>query len=199
MTNMFKFSIIAVFFVISTLSLLRPADARDSRLLCAALAFTVAADYFLIIERSYEAGLVAFICAQTVYNIRYGGIKVRYVPVICAAFFALGYIVLGLSALFSLALVYAVLFGFSLAAAVRCFADRAYPFPNGCLVLAGMVSYAVCDVFVALHNSGTAFAWAHQNRIVFLIWLFYIPGKFMLSISGISFSSKRNINFMESS
>ena len=198
MTNIAKFSIVAACFALSLLALRKPVDKRDARLLCLGLAFTVIADYFLIIASSFEAGLMAFICVQIVYNIRYTGLNVKQSLALAAACFVFAFIA-GVSTLVSLALAYTVLFGFSLAAAARRFADRTYPFPNDCLILAGMVSCAICDVFVALLNSGTDFAAAREGRLVFLIWLFYIPGIFMLSISGISFSSKRNTNFMKSS
>jgi len=199
MTDMTKFLIIAGCFAVSVLALGRAADKRDSRLVCAALGFTVAADYFLLIKLNYELGLAAFIIVQIVYNIRYRGIKVKHALVLSAGLFALANVMAGLSVLYALALVYAVLFCFSLSAAVRCFYDGSYPFINGYLVLGGMVCYAVCDVFVALLNSGTAFALQQQRGIVFVIWLFYIPGMMALSISGIDFLSKRNTNFMESS
>lgn len=190
MTSILKFSIIAAIFVISLASWRRPLNPRDAKLLSAALACTVVADFFMLITLNYEAGLLAFICVQILYNKRYGGLKAWHSAVLAASFYALAYFVFGATALFSLALAYTVLFGFSFAAAIRCTVSGVYPSPNKYLILFGMLGYAICDVFVALLNSGTLYAAQHEHMIVLIIWLFYIPGKFMLAASGFKFPEK---------
>ena len=182
--NLIKFLMIVACFMVSMLSLRWPVDGRDARILCVALGLTVVADFFMVIERNYEAGLLVFICVQLAYNARYGGIKAGAALVLGAALFVFARLVFGAEVLVGLAVVYAALFAFSLSAAARRFADGAYPYPNNWLVMAGMISYAVCDIFVAVLNSGTAFAQEHACVIVMVIWIFYIPGKFMLALSG---------------
>jgi len=190
MTSILKFSIIAAIFAVSLAAWRRPLNPRDAKLLSAALAFTVVADFFMLIALNYEVGLLAFICVQILYNKRYGGLKPWHSAALAALFYALAYFVFGATVLVSLALAYTVLFGFSLTAAIRCTVSGVYPGPNKYLVLAGMLGYAICDVFVALLNSGTLYATQHEHMIVLIIWLFYIPGKFMLAVSGFKYSEK---------
>ena len=190
MTSLLKFSIIAVIFITSLLAWRDPLNPRDARLLSAALACTVIADYFMLIAYNYEVGVFVFICVQIMYNLRYGGLKLWQSAASAAFFCMLAYFAFGASLLISLALAYAVLFGCSLAAAVRCVVSGKYPRPNSWLILAGMFGYAICDVFVALLNSGTFFAAQHEHAIVMVIWLFYIPGKAMLAASGFKFPEK---------
>ena len=190
MTSMIKFLIIAAIFMVSLMAWRNPLSKYDARLLSAALAATVVADFFMLIIYNYEAGLLAFIIVQILYNKRYGGLKPLYSTALAAFFCMLAYFTFSASLLVSLALAYAVLFSFSLTAAVRCFISGIYPRPNSSLILIGMFGYAICDIFVALLNSGTIYAAQHEHIIVTLIWLFYIPGKLMIALSGFKFPEK---------
>jgi len=190
MASIFKFLIVAASFVISLIALRYPLNPRDSLLLSIALAFTVVADYFLLLSHRYEAGLLAFICVQIIYNMRYNGFRPAYSVVFAGGSYTLAHFAFGASVLISLALAYALLFSFSFAAAIRCIASGRYPYPNNYLVLAGMLCFAICDIFVGILNSGTGFAAQHAHTLIFLIWLFYIPAKLMLAASSFKFSEK---------
>ena len=190
MMSLVRFLIVVAIFATSLAAWHNPLSSRDSKITSAALAFTVIADFFLLITHNYEAGLFAFIFVQIMYNLRYNGLKPAVAASLAAAVTALSFFALGLDMLMSLALAYAVLFGFSLAAAFRSVASNKYPCPNNYLIIVGMTFYAICDVFVAILNSNTEFALRHTYAIAFLVWLFYAPGKFMLALSSFKFGGE---------
>ena len=190
MTNdMIKFTAILICFAIAVAG--RDAlNKRDYGLLAAAMAATVAADFFLVIVFNYIVGVAFFCAVQVLYNLRFGGTaRLKILPftlVAPAIFFA----ATG-NALVAVALLYAQLFVLSYAAMLQTLRKKIWPTPNGILILVGMTAFVLCDISVAIWNLGR---WdiITNTDITSLahaaIWLFYTPAQICLALSARRFT-----------
>lgn len=153
-------------------------SAHDLRTLQLAMIATCAADFNMLITENIFAGICLFCVVQFIYCYRYAGIGHCFVLlmflILCGPSLIL--LISFTEPLFIISGVYAVCFGFSLYAAVQGFLRKKYPYPNNHFVVWGMVLFALCDINVALGYFGFQPSFA-------LIWLFYLPGQFLLSSS----------------
>ncbi|MCL2187534.1 MAG: lysoplasmalogenase family protein [Defluviitaleaceae bacterium] len=158
------------------------------------MAFTVGADYFLVLHDIHITGVSVFWFAHIFYAARAvnsgitsytGRASFRqgfcYVVIICA----LGArFVTGLGNVLIPVVVYACLFGASI------FLNFYYrrTLHNAPLVLAGLVLFVLCDICVMLFNIPRYFdVLENFMRLLPLIWVFYLPAQALLAVSAIDF------------
>lgn len=164
----------------------------QTRILCAALAFTIFADYFLLFTEDYLPGLCSFCIVQIFYmqltDVRAGIKKQR---LWLRALIAAGVIVSVLPFLKSrlqtvelvavaAAVFYAVLFICNI---IQCLRLRGFD-----RFTIGMLLFFMCDINVLLFNLPSFFTLGEGIRFfclniaAFLMWFFYLPSKiFILS------------------
>ncbi|MDR2648606.1 MAG: hypothetical protein LBB94_02660 [Clostridiales bacterium] len=173
-----------VFIIISSSFFYRryAAGRLDAYLLRAGLACTLAADFCMLVIYNNIIGLIFFICAQTIYFIRYLSARVyaaALIPALFCVYAALPRFV-SLPLETRLAAVYACALTVGVPAAfIR---RKVWPFPNSAIIPLGMLLFALCDISVAFFNAlpeGTGKAAAH-----IFIWIFYLPSQALLSVSG---------------
>ena len=156
------------------------------------LAFTVGADYFLVIKDWHLHGVAVFCFVHVCYILRvwdckhgFGLFKQTRKGILFLVFavavitfsvifaFANGWLII-------LASIYAGLFITNIALNF-CYCKINRPF-----VLTGLILFALCDINVALFNLprqfdiGFTFPWAFQ-----LIWIFYLPSQLLLAVSAV--------------
>ena len=156
---------------------------RDA-LLIAALALTIAADWFLLIQNIHLAGVLIFCIVQIIYNVRHGSslVSTGIYLFLCAASAILIGVFFNLGAINTTAILYAALI---LRAAFFGFKTKNFN------VIAGMCLFLLCDLSVALHNASQAgFVLPPTLSAVaaFSMWLFYLPSQFLLAQSRINFT-----------
>jgi len=155
---------------------------RDADTLRAGLICTLSADFCMLIIYNNTAGLIFFICAQTIYFFRYlsGRIyAVVIIPCLACVFLALTYLTAlsledRLAGVYACALVTGVITSF-----IR---RRAYPRPNRVMIPLGMLLFLFCDINVGLMNVLPDGGGKTAARV--LIWVFYLPSQMLLSASG---------------
>jgi len=186
--NIVKFTIIVICFIMAATNR-DGLNKRDRRLLTAAMAATLAADFFLVLIFAYLPGLVFFCAVQMVYAVRCSGKRILlFMPavlVIPVVFFAYADDIL-----ITLAITYAQLFIISYACMIKALWRGRFPKPNSVLIFVGMTLFVLCDVNVALWNLGhMGFITNHQviNFASGAMWLFYAPSQVCLALSGIKF------------
>lgn len=161
-------------------------------LLAAAMAFTVAADWFLlIIEENLEAGLALFITAQLLHFARIYVLRKKrpYVSLIlrlllCVGVIAALYLFDSLTLLTALVAVYFcnLLFNF--------FNSFALFKVNGLYALftLGLLLFICCDICVGLYNFGGVLDISIPLSIIKFadkgMWAFYLPSQTLIALSG---------------
>ena len=157
----------------------------DALLLRAAMAFTLLADFCILIAEKNTLGVIFFCCVQFIYNYRFTNGRralalAALIPVLTAALLLVP-AAANLAGQEKAAVVYAACLFFSVSGAVLAFRGKKYPLPNNYLVLVGMLLFFLCDVSVMLRNLDLP---QSVVRIAgMLIWVFYLPSQFMLSLS----------------
>jgi len=153
----------------------RKADTSDARILRLALIATLAADFLLEFIENPLYGLCAFCCVQMIYCLRYGG--VRMCGILAGLWSAMTPLLLlfNTELLFIVAALYAVAFICSLSSAFA--AKKRYSYTTWMFVVCGMSLFACCDISVGINYliPGSAYP---------LLWIFYLPGQALLSVSG---------------
>jgi len=191
MTNdSIKFIAILICFAIAATSR-RALSRRDHALLTAAMAATVAADFFLVVIYNYVVGVAVFCVAHVLYNARFGGIarlKILPLTLVVPAVF----MVVNGDLLVAVALLYAQLFLLSYAAMLSTIRKNNYPATNRILIFIGMTAFVLCDICVAIWNLGRLGV-AINADITSLahaaIWLFYTPAQICLALSARKFTT----------
>ena len=176
-----KFAFIVVCFAIALFSYPFCCDKKNWIWLVFAMAFTVGADYFLVIENWHLSGVLVFCGAHICYISRVlkpsHKLNIFRVLVIIAAIW-----LFRRESLTVLAGLYATLFITNIVLHAK------FCKINKPLVLMGLVLFLLCDINVALFNLprhfdiSFTFAWAFP-----LIWIFYLPSQLLLSVSAIAF------------
>ena len=202
----YKFAFVAACFGVALASYFFCRSRKDWLWLVLGLAFTVAADYFLVLHGLHYIGVAVFCFAHVAYIVRAvnaspGGLR-RVLPVLAVIVAALAYFVLALCVLswlnrihsssrvfviiFSVetvAIVYALLFITNIYVSAR------YIRHNRVLVIAGLLLFAACDICVLLFNLPFYFGAPGWLRGVFpLIWVFYLPSQALLAVSAVDFT-----------
>ncbi len=188
LSNLFKYAGVAVCFFMALAAYPLSFDNRDAKLLSLALAFTLAADAFLIFVSAPELGVVCFFAAHLLYIKRYKrkSFKRNCIVALSATAFSLaGYLSgLDISYILLLGAVYAYLIFTATGLAFR----SALPKINKRLAEIGMVLFLLCDLNVAvgfLVHSGNPLSYVAG----ILEWMFYIPSQALLALSGIAYLS----------
>jgi hypothetical protein len=156
--------------------IMRNAGTTDARILRLALILTLAADFCFAFIDNPIYGMAAFCSVQMAYCLRYGGIRLcRLLSGLWAVLLTI-LLMLDMEPLYIAAALYAIAFICSLSAVFAVW--RQYPQPNGRMILWGMLLFACCDICVGLNYlfPGSAYP---------LLWIFYLPGQALLSVSGI--------------
>jgi hypothetical protein len=186
------FSWVTLCFSVACLSGLRCAMRRDWAFLAAGMAFTLVADYFLILHDSQPIGLAVFCCTHIMYFLRAAHRRCRAIPfitIVCALPFMLAENFFVLSAL------YAVLFMEEVIVNIYNLKHNisGAPFINRAITLAGVLLFALCDINVFFFNLPRflpAPVWLAEDVSFTLLWIFYIPAQFLLAISALSYGKK---------
>lgn len=156
--------------------------------LAGGLAFTVGADYFLILQNWHLPGVVIFCFAHVCYILRARegkGAKMLFFVVA---------LLLALTAYMGIkwvAILYAGLFCANITTNFIYFkSDKArLSKSNRTLFLGGLILFALCDINVLLFNLPIYFSsvsWPSWLSYTFyLIWVFYIPSQILLACSGV--------------
>ncbi|MDR1541627.1 MAG: lysoplasmalogenase family protein [Clostridiales bacterium] len=160
-------------------------DRLDAMLSKSAMAFTLAADFCMLVIYNNTAGLIFFCIVQTIYHARYARL-IKTAPLVAFQVAAGVAAALGLSMLslhYRLSAAYAAALIFSVSASV--FASKKYPRPNRIITPLGMILFLLCDLFVGLYNLPTNFSSVFQ----IFIWVFYLPSQCLLAVSGMKMKS----------
>ncbi|MCL2855893.1 MAG: lysoplasmalogenase [Defluviitaleaceae bacterium] len=187
-----KFTLVVLCFLLALSFGKRCLSKRDWLLLILAMAFTVAADFFLTILFIYPVGVAIFCFAHVFYALRYGGNRIwRFFPLALPLPITLA-IVMG-DVLLVVSSLYAGLFVISYIMALRAISSKKYPAPNNTLVVAGMSLFVLCDICVAIFNLAGMGIINHilGELAVDAIWLFYAPAQICLALSGMRFYTER--------
>jgi len=200
MTPEIKFAFIAACFAVAVLSFFRCNCKKDWAWLVGGLAFTLGADYFLVLQNNHVSGVAVFLFAHVCYIERaMNAMKQKIKPVTKR----LGIVAIALIFLFvlhtgsvviGLAIGYAVLFVSNLVVNFRHLTCRETRIPklNRALTCAGLVLFALCDICVMLFNLPQYFGAYHGLTAVFpLIWVFYLPSQIILAVTAVRFSREK--------
>ncbi len=153
---------------------------RDSIFLIAAMLFTLAADFNMLIVENYSMGITFFCMVQIIYFYRYSEncSLTLLISFFAASFFMLNLFIVSIVAI---AICYFICFFLSLTSAIKAFVQKKYPYPNSYLILWGMALFCCCDINVAL-------SYLNANQLsAHLIWVFYLPSQILLSFSAKTF------------
>lgn len=162
--------------IILCTGIVREANTIDARILRVALIFTLAADFCFAFVKNPVYGVCMFCCVQMVYCLRYGGVRLCGILAGLWAVVLPMLLLLPIEPLFIAATLYAMSFICSLSAAFH--SKERYPHLNGQFIVFGMLLFACCDVCVAIHYLFPGLAYP-------LLWIFYLPGQALLSVSGL--------------
>ena len=167
----------------------------DGALLCCALAFTIAADFFMVLLNSgYELSLAFFSCAQLFYWARIQLIRRsgRYTAISACVRIVLSGILCTVAAIIvkngallgGLAAFYFVNLTINAAEAfMLCRKNKSY-----FIFALGLLLFIGCDVCVGLnaaYMAGIKISGGGYYAINLLIWIFYMPSQMLLCLSGV--------------
>jgi len=210
-----KFAYVAGCFIIALLSYFICHSKRDWAWLVSGLAFTLGADYFLVLQNNHLYGVAIFCFAHLCYIMRAVTTDVAN-PTTCSGvnnvgrrrmvagawgvkflgFTLLTVITILVAVAFisgsviALAVIYASLFVVNIAVNFRFFGNEKTRLPklNRVLVLTGLVLFVLCDINVLLINLPRYFGAPQWLSSFFpLIWVFYLPSQILLAVSAIAF------------
>lgn len=188
-----KFSaIIGCFlFVNAVFTKYKTADSNQMRKI---LFFTVCSDFFLLLTRQFELGVLLFILVQVLYAYRISAGSqwhVKAFVLLGIALFLTGFYftVSGgeYGILILVGIFYSILFIWNIIDLIL--ADDSH-FSNKSFFLMGLILYAVCDIHVLVYNFPSFF---QKNALLgtwyafagIAMWLFYLPGQVLLSLSAV--------------
>jgi hypothetical protein len=164
---------------------------RDWGWLAGGMAFTVGADYFLILHDAHVPGVAVFCFAHVCYIVRRVK-KPQWVFLMFPLVFVWNYLMAANGNIMGLAVMYAALFVVNITINIKTRRTG----HNGSLVLAGLILFALCDINVALFNIPRYSNALPELIWVFtLIWVFYIPAQGLLAISAINFKRLRRKSY----
>ena len=159
-----------------------------ARLQVFVLAFTLAADFFLLFTQYFSAGLVIFLFAHICALVRY---RPRFIlpACICAGVVSLiSGLALSLPAPAVIACAYAILI---ISVTISTFFSE-QPKINILFSRLGMCLFIICDINVAIFNSTSPELAVHIASSV-LMWAFYLPAQTLLALSATTFPSRSSV------
>jgi len=185
--NDIKFIFIIVCFFIALASYFLSRDKRSWAWLLAGLAFTVVADFFLVLHDAHVPGVAIFCFTHVCYAMRaQRGDREhtrRFLLFTFTVVSVAAALLLVLDSIIALAGMYAALFLVNLCLN---FKHRRVN-RNGTFVFVALVLFALCDVTVMLYNVPRYMGvMPVLMRLYPLIWIFYLPAQAMLAISAIN-------------
>ncbi len=159
--------------ILCLLASLRNLRTRDGSIVVLALAFTVAADWFLLVQnRDYLTGVLLFLAAQTAYCVRLalcrGGICRMLLPIRILPALLLFFI----DTLNAVAALYFV--------NLCCNAFEAWKLPGHPMRIfaTGLTLFACCDICVGAYNLGLLPSFTGVG-----MWMFYLPSQVCIVLS----------------
>lgn len=197
-SNLLKYISIILLFICSAIFVIQFRE-FETIILCSALFFTVIADFFLLFTTNLIPGILSFLVVQQLYlililksgNTGYTGkllIKNLFIRLPLAALFMIILtLVLGIEAmtdnwiLYTICILYGICF---LLNVITAFLRH-----TNALLKYGLLLFLLCDVCVLLTNMPSYFVLStsitHFCRTIAppLMWIFYLPGKLMISLS----------------
>ena len=189
--NWLKVAIIGCFFINAIYTkggLVR--GKSDQIILIAAMGFTLIADTFMLMLDMNAAGVLAFCVVQALHNYRYTGKKRLLIQITLGCVTFLAVLLSGTQLLFALGAGYAVFLFFSVTGAFMAY--RKYPAPNNLMIVAGMLLFLGCDIFVAIHYTQTGLSPEMSEFVSRAIWFCYFPSQALLSSS-----ARKALNYKE--
>jgi len=161
-------------------------DIIDTHFLQFALFLALFADLFLLILNKFIAGISIFCFIQTIYIVRHSRFsKLDYKLFAVIGTFFIGFLTITNpfsinlnNEIIVLAAIYSFLTICSLVTAFGALKFNLYPKKAAIFILLGVSLLLMCDINVLLFNS-------FGNPVSgFLMWFFYLPSQFFLSMSG---------------
>lgn len=185
---------------------------KGSLLIPSALAFSAAADVFLLFTQYYLPGLIAFLAVQTILCLRLHQLfwpkqllqrRIFYTLVPVLGLFAIALTVLFLleipvDEVTVFALLYFLFFLGNVVTAVYGLLCSHQRNQKGHYLFAtGLILFFFCDIHVGLYNAAAyvpqlnAMPQIWQQWISLAMWLFYLPGQTLIGLSNLSDLPKR--------
>jgi len=184
-----KFLYVVICFFIALGSYFFCHSKRDWAWLAGGMAFTVGADYFLVLYNAHLYGIAVFCFAHICYAFRAWdagrNLRLRWVRSIFLIMVLLVAVCVVRGNVAMLAVMYASWFATSILLHIK----NRRVMKNATLILAGLIFFAFCDVFVLLYNVPLYFGvlpWL--QRVYRLIWVFYLPSQVLRAVSALRFN-----------
>jgi hypothetical protein len=183
-SSLLKYVSVCVCFAISLLVLRDSPYRRDARLQVVIFAFTLVADFLVLLTDHFTAGIFIFCGAHMTAAVRYGGTRRAAGAAVVAgvAFAALLIWYADLSA----PLPYAILIVSATAFAFQ----RRQARVNNLMSRLGMSLFILCDVNVLLWNLRSTGLTGIPAWTGVLMWAFYLPGQTILALSAADFEGE---------
>ena len=157
---------------------------KDRAWLVGGLAFTVGADWFLVINNSHLPGVAIFCFAHVCYICRGLNAECRFAFGLFGVVGLIAFTGFLAESIFILAGLYGVLFFINIC--VYVFKKTHLPRCNHALMLVGLIFFALCDFNVLLYNLPLYFEVNFFSDVSYLlIWIFYLPSQALIAISGL--------------
>ena len=154
---------------------------RDQVILIIAMGFTLLADTFMLLLDMNALGVLTFCVVQTAHNYRYTNKRRTLTQITLGVITFLITYLLGVELLMALGAAYAVFLFFSVTGSFMAY--KKYPAPNNLMIVAGMILFMACDIFVAIYYTQTGLASETRDFIYRAIWICYLPSQALLSSS----------------
>ena len=181
------FGFIAACFVVALTSYFICWSRRDWRWLVLGLAFTLGADYFLILHNRHLPGVAVFCFAHVAYIMRAVSDKKSRIYALLP--FAVAGLAIAALAMVWLDGIYVVTAMYGTLFVTNIYLSARHIRRNRALVMTGLLLFAACDICVLLFNLPRYMGAPEVLRIVFpLIWVFYLPSQVLLAVSAVDFS-----------
>jgi len=189
-TDVLRYSIIVLFFLISVVISLRSSNRRDAVHQVFCLFFAIVADYIILFTDAYQIGVIVFWCAHITAIRRYQPKLFVYAMAAAITGWIICIIMTITGTTVPVVLVSSFYAAFILTATVSSYFARQKRWNNLCSRL-GMTLFVMCDINVIFYNMLPQNA---PSIPVFgtLIWVFYVPAQFLLSISAYSYLDKKS-------
>jgi hypothetical protein len=157
---------------------------RDWAWLAGGMAFTLGADYFLILQNAHLTGIAVFTFTHVCYALRTQYFNRKRVIFVFSVVGAAVVMISAVNELTVLAGFYASLFAIN----IRLNIKHRKTMHNAPLILTGLILFALCDVCVLLFNIPRLVgALPMLERVYPLIWIFYLPAQTLLAVSAVNF------------
>jgi len=156
-------------------------DKRDQMILIVAMGFTLMADIFMILLDMNALGVLTFCVVQVAHNYRFTNKGRALTQVALGSITFLVAFLLGVEVLYALGAAYSVFIFFSLTGSFMAY--RKYRSPNNIMIIAGMILFMFCDMFVLIYYTQRGLPAETRDLMFRAIWICYLPSQALLSSS----------------